>query len=154
MKTHTDTTVRLLDGKSLLASWTCDFDKLPTIGERLPVEAGDLRGYRTEAMVSRIDMDLSGHEPVVILDAAPLDSEAKRTVVILNENYVPTALRRDVECHLRSRLDVPAFEWLAGSEGRPIIDIHGPSADARDRAGELNREIRGIISDASSLATA
>lgn len=154
MKMHSETKVRLLDGKSLLAAWTRDFDKLPTIGDTLSVEAGELRGYQDQAMVSRIDMDASGHNPVVILDAVPLAGGANRTVVILNENYVPKPMRLEVENHLRSRLDVPAFEWVAGNEGRPIIDIHGPSSEAREKASELNKEVRGILSDASSLVTA
>ncbi len=153
MKSHPDITVRLLDGKSNLATWTRAFDKLPTIGETLAVEAADLRGYRDEAMVSRIDMDLSGQNPEVILDAVPLDGGVQRTVVTLNENYIPAPLREEIEKHLRSRLDLPAFEWLAGNEGRPIIDIHGPSSEARGKASELNKEVRGILADASSPAT-
>ena len=154
MKAQTDITVRLLDGKSILATWTRDFDRLPTIGETLAVEAADVTGYRDEAMVSRIDVDLSGQNVTVILDAVPLDGGTRRTVVTLNENYIPAPMRMEVEKYLRSRLDVPAFEWVAGNEGRPIIDIHGPSSEARERAGELNKEVRSLLADASSLATA
>jgi hypothetical protein len=153
MKTHTDITVRLLDGKSQLASWSRDFEKIPTIGETLRVEAGNLRGYKPEAAVSRIDMDLSGENPVVVLDAEPLDGNPLRTVVFLNKNYVPKSLRHDVETHLRSKLDVPAFEWVAGNEGRPVIDIHTGSREVRARFDRLNEEVRAILADASSLAT-
>ncbi|MES2474966.1 MAG: hypothetical protein V4640_04245 [Verrucomicrobiota bacterium] len=156
MNTHHDITVRLLDGKSLLGNWTLDFEKLPTIGDSLPLDAvvaSELRGYRDHALVSRIDVDLASQDPVIILDALPLNHEAIRNVVILNENYISKPLRHDVERLLRSRLEVPVFEWVASHEARPIVDIHGPDSGCHTAVLRLGEEIRALLAAASPLTT-
>lgn len=151
-----NTQVQLNDGKSVIASWSHDFNQLPTIGEVVHISSigGNVPdGYQSHAKVFRMDRNLSTGEVTVILDLVPVDEKEGRPVVILNTEYVPENLRRDVEEHLRGALDVPAFEWIQSTDPAPIISIHAPGNFSETNLAKLQAGVRQIIDEASPLAT-
>ncbi len=140
----------------MLDTWKQDLVKLPTIGEIVEVDttrSAQLDGYQDKAAVSRIDLFPDGREAVIFLDAVPRKAAAPRTLVILNANYIPKSLHRQVEKHLRSRLDLPVFEWQACNDPRPVIGIHSPSSEIRESTDRYNSEVRELLSSASGLVT-
>lgn len=147
--------VRLNDGKSLLAEWSHRFDTLPTIGERVHIEdiGGEPpAGYRDSAPVARIDRDLATGGVTLVLEAVPASAKEARNVVFLNRNYIPEALHRDVEEFVRNHVDLPAFEWVDSQQPAPIVELHGPKAISRPALGQLQAKIRNLLAESSPLA--
>lgn len=149
--------IQLNDGKAVIDSWTHAFDHLPTIGESIaiPSVGGTVPdGYQEQAGVFRIDRDLSNGDVTVILDLKPASAKADRIVVFLNTEYVPEQHRRDVEEHLRGKLDVPAFEWVQSTDPAPVLRIHqGLSEIPHSEVEKLQKGVRAIIEASSPLAT-
>ncbi len=149
--------IQLNDGKAVIDRWSHDSGQLPTIGDVIAISSVGGRtpeGYQENATVFRIDRDLSNGETTVILDLQPVSAKGGRLVVFLNTEYVAENLRREVEEHLRGKLDVPAFEWIHSTEPAPIIRIHqGLSEIPHAEVAKLQKGVRAIIEAASPLAT-
>lgn len=142
-------TIYLNDGKNLLDLWPRDFDRLPSIGDFVTIECGDacfLSGFKKLAMVTRIEHD-PGNRSRIYLNAEPAVSPARRMVVLLNENYVPAASRREVEQHLRKTLGLPIFKWTRSETTRPVLDIQSKRTIPRDQIRSLCTEVRQIMEE-------
>jgi hypothetical protein len=149
--------IQLNDGKAVIDRWSHDSSQLPTIGDTIAISSVGGRtpeGYQENATVFRIDRDLNNGETTVILDLQPESAKGARIVVFLNTAYVADNLRREVEEHLRGKLDVPAFEWIHSTEPAPIIRIHqGLSEIPHVEVAKLQKGVRAIIEASSPLAT-
>lgn len=148
------TTLYLKDGKTQLDTWPENFDHLPTIGDFLSIENSNsefLNGYKKLAMVSMIEFD-SGSRTRIYLEAELLAEKPNRTVVLLNENYIPESSRLAVESHLRHRLELPIFEWTRSYKPRPVIAIHATPAITKVQVRNLSEEIRQTLVDTGALA--
>ncbi|WAC20087.1 hypothetical protein OVA24_01680 [Luteolibacter sp. SL250] len=149
--------IQLNDGKAVIDRWPHDSNQLPTIGDviAIPSVGGRIpEGYQENATVFRIDRDLNNGELTVILDLQPVSAKGGRLVVFLNTEYVAENLRREVEEHLRGKLEVPAFEWIHSTEPAPVIRIHqGLSEIPHAEVAKLQKGVRAIIEAASPLAT-
>jgi hypothetical protein len=157
MSNETNIHIQLNDGKAVIDSWVHQSSQLPTIGDVIAIPSvggATPEGYQENATVFRIDRDLSSGEVTVILDLQPESAKEARIVVFLNSAYVGDNLRREVEEHLRGKLDVPAFEWNHSTEPAPIIRIHqGLSEIPHAEVAKLQKGVRTIIEASSPLAT-
>jgi len=155
MKQNHNITVHLNDGKTPLDSWSQSFEKIPTVGERIQIDTSKndlLRSYQPHAMVAKIEYPLNGETPELTLEAVALKPANTRVAIHLNENYVPSSLKRQTEDHLRQLLETPTFEWIRSNEARPIVAIHATPRISRETFRKLNNEVRQIVIDASPLA--
>ena len=157
MNTKPNIHLQLNDGKTVIDCWSHPLAAIPTIGEVVDINAvGGLtpQGSRPEATVFRIDRSLASGGMTVILDAVPIAAKPIRNVVFLNEDYIPADLRREAEVFLRSRIELPVFEWIRSTEPSPIVRLHGPAQVSHADLAKLQAGVRGIVDAASPLAIA
>ncbi len=153
MKNHKNTTVQLNDGKSVLHTWSQDFNKLPTVGDILEINTQENQvpaGYRNEAKVLLIETHGTGTK--LVLEATPLAKQANRPVLVMNKNYVPKRLRVEAETFLRERFDIPTFDWINSDLPQPIIDVHMESKPPIKELRKITDELRALLLKDSPLA--
>lgn len=155
MKTKTISQIVLKDGKSKIASWNQEFEHRPTVGERIRIPEGvarTLEGYDTEATVSMEEMVLNSGEVVIVADAACKLPTDQRPVVTLNASLLPVRIRKEVESHVRNRLDLPLLDWEESSMTEPIIRLHPFKSKPKTSLDTLQRELREILDKAVAPA--
>jgi len=155
MKTKTISQIVLKDGKSTIASWTQDFEHRPTVGERIRIPddlVRTLEGYDAHATVSMEEMVLDSGDVVIVAEAACKLPAARRPVVTLNASLLPVRIRKEVEAHLRRRLDFPILDWEESSMTEPIVRLHPFKSQLKTPLDTLQREIREILHRAVALA--
>jgi hypothetical protein len=154
MKQNHHITIHLNDGKTPLDTWSQSFEKIPTVGETLEIDTAKneiLKNYQPHAMVSKISYPLNRETPEITLEAVALKPASRRVTIHLNENYVPSSLKREAEDRLRGLLETPSFEWIRSNEARPIVAIHATPRISRETFRKLNNEVRQMVIDASPL---
>jgi len=157
MNTKPNIHLQLNDGKTVIDCWSHPLDVVPTIGETVAIPSIGGRapaGYQEKAAVFRIEHDIATGVITIILDAKPVSAKPIRNVVFLNEDYIPANLRREAEVFLRSRIDLPVFEWIRSTEPSPIVRLHGPAQVSHADLSKLQAGVRGIVDAASPLAIA
>lgn len=148
--------LQLNDGKTVIDHWSHSVATVPTIGETIGITAAGGQtpsGYQQEATVFRIEHDLASGDVTVMLEASPVSAKPIRNVVFLNEDYIPAELHRLVEEYLRSRIELPVFEWMPSTEPSPIVRLHGPGRVSPADVAKLQAGVRKIVDEASTLAT-
>lgn len=121
---ETTNQIVLMDAKSEIASWPLNSGR-PTVGDRIDVTPGAQgTGYGNSGTVTKVEVNQRNGVCRIEVEAdCPLANEL-RPVVSLNANLIPDRVRKEVEAHLRSRLDFPVLEWLESYETRPIVQVH------------------------------
>lgn len=146
MKTKQKIKLELRDGKSVLHTWTQEFETPPTVGDVLKVDTGanpDLAGYKEEAEVLLVEE--SGSDETVVLEAVPKVDPAKRPLVVMNKEYVPEKKRSETESFLRKRFEVPAFDWISSDLPQPIIDVHVDPKPPLEELRKITDELRDFL---------
>jgi hypothetical protein len=155
MKTKTITQVVVKDGRSNIASWTQEFEHRPTVGDRIRIPdnvARTLDGYEPEAVISMEEIDQSTGDFRIIAEAQCSLAIDQRPVVTLNASLLPQRIHKEVENHVRHRLDLPVLMWEEGSATVPIIRLHPFKSQLRTPLDTLQRELRVILDRAVALA--
>lgn len=155
MKTKTMTQIVVKDGKSNIASWTQEFEHRPTVGERVGIPddvARALEGYEAEAVVALEQMDQNTGDFLIVADAKCNLATDQRAVVTLNASLLPERIHKDVEDHVRRRLELPVIEWEESSETTPVIRLHPFKSNPKTPLDTLQRELREILHRAVQLA--
>lgn len=155
MKTKITTQVVVKDGKSKIATWTQDFEHRPTVGDRIRIPddvARSLVGYDSDTTVSLEEMDQATGQFTIVADATCDLATDQRPVVTLNASLLPERIHKQVEDHVRSRLDLPVLEWEESSETSPVIRLHPYKSSPKTPLDTLQRELRGILYKAVELA--
>lgn len=145
----------LKDGRMQLATWSQDFEHMPTIGERVDVSgrlSHGISGYGDQGMVSRVEMDPENSMQRIDVEAECELKDHQRPVVFLNANLVPARDRAEVEDYLRSHLDLPILDWENSLETQPIVRVHTGLAKLRTPVPTLQAEIRNILMSHSELS--
>lgn len=143
----------LMDAKSEVASWPLNSGSRPTVGDRIDVTIGARgTGYGNSGTVTKVEVNQRNGVCRIVVEAdCPLANE-QRPVVSLNANLIPDRLRKEVEAHLRSRLDFPVLEWMESYETRPIVQVHEGSTPLKTPLRTLQSELRDILEKAVDLA--
>lgn len=155
MKTKSISQIVVNDDKSRIAEWTQEFEHRPTVGDRIRIPdnvARTLDGYKTEAAVSLVKLDHKTGDFQLVLSAECNLPGNQRPLVTLNASLLPERIHRQVENHLRKRLDLPVLEWAASSETAPIIRLHPFKARPKTPLATLQQELRDILGEAVKLA--
>lgn len=148
--------LQLNDGKTVIDRWSHSVATVPTIGETVGISSvggHTPAGYQQDAAVFRIEHDIATGEVTVMLDASPVSAKPIRNVVFLNSDYIPEKVHRDAEEYLRTRIELPVFEWIASTEPAPIVRLHGPAHVSHADLAKLQAGVRKIVDSLSSLAT-
>lgn len=155
MNTKTISQIVLKDGKSKIAAWTQEFEHRPTVGDRIRIPddvVRTLEGYDTEATVSMEEMVLNSGDLLIVADAACKVPANHRPVVTLNASLLPERIRKEVEGHVRRRLDMPVLDWEESSEIMPVIRFHPLKSQPKTPLDTLQRELRQILDKAVTPA--
>jgi len=148
--------LQLNDGKTVIDRWSHSLAAIPTIGEVIGIPSAGGRtpaGYQQNAAVFRIEHDLASGDVTVMLEASPVSAKPIRNVVFLNSDYIPEEVHRDAEEYLRSRIELPVFEWINSTEPSPIVRLHGPARVSTADLAKLQAGVRKIVDALSPLAT-
>jgi|GEM_PF-1855069 len=148
------THVILKDGLSILASWTHQFDKIPTIGETISISdqwADPLPGYGDRASVRKIELNTKTNELHIEVEPLLHQKESSRPVVALNADLIPERVRTAVESYLRDHLDLPLLDWEQSHELEPILRLHENGSKAKSDLPQLQAGIRHILHEANEL---
>lgn len=148
MKTKNIITVQINDGRSILHTWSENFEKLPTVGDTLEIDTGanpDLKGYKDQAKVLLIEDKSSGDGHKLILGAEPVNGPTKRPTIIMNRDYVPQRHRREAESFLRKHFATPAFEWVESDLPQPIINVHAEQKPSVQKLRKITDELRDLL---------
>lgn len=148
MKTKNTITVQINDGRSILHSWSEDFEKLPTVGDTLKIDTSvspNLKGYKDEAKVLLIEDNTSGNGQKLVLGAEPVSGATKRPTIIMNRDYVPKRHHREAESFLRKHFATPAFEWIESDLPQPIINVHADQKPSVQKLREITDELRDLL---------
>lgn len=157
MKANQSINVQLNDGKSVLHSWTQEFERLPTVGETLKVHAEgatNLDGYKDTAKVLLIEERVSEDSKTVILEAVLKKPSSDRPTIVMNSEYVPKRHREDAESFLRKHFETPAFEWIASDLPQPIIDVHASPKPAASELRKITDELRDLLLEDAPVSLA
>lgn len=155
MNTKTISQVVLKDGKSKIAGWAQEFEHRPTVGDRIRIPedvARTLRGYDVEANVCMEEMALNSGDVLIVAEAICKLPPDQRPVVTLNASLLPERIRKEVEDHMRGRLDMPVLDWEESSETVPIIRFHPFKSQPKTPLETLQAELRGILAKAVAPA--
>ena len=155
MNTKTTTQIVIKDGRSKIASWAQEFEHRPTVGDRIRIPdevALTLEGYDAEATVSLEEIDRTTGDFRIVADAACGLPTDQRPVVTLNGSLLPERIRKEVEDHVRRRLDRPILEWEESSTTTPIIRLHPFKSQLKVSPDTLQHELRDILHKAVALA--
>jgi hypothetical protein len=155
MNSKTITQIVVKDGRSKIANWTQEFAHRPTVGDRIRIPddvARTLKGYDSEATISLEEIDRSTGEFRIIADAECSLPTNQRPVVTLNASLLPERIRKQVEDHVRLRLDLPLLEWEESTVTTPIIRLHPFKSQMKTSPETLQRELREILHKAVTLA--
>jgi hypothetical protein len=155
MNTKNITQVVVKDGRSKIAGWTQEFEHRPTVGDRIRIPddmALTLKGYDAEAVVSLEEMDQATGDFRIIADASCSLPTDQRAVVTLNASLLPERIRKEVEDHVRQRLDLPVLEWEDSTLTTPVIRMHPFKSQPKTPLDTLQRELREILHKAVALA--
>ncbi len=155
MKTKSNQQIVVIDGKSNIASWTQDFEHPPTVGDRIrfPEDvAKSLKGYAPEATISLVELNQNTGDAVIAVDAECNLPADQRPSVTLNSSLLPERIHREVENHVRQRLELPLIEWERSSETTPILRLHPFKSQLKTPLTTLQRELREILDEAVKLA--
>lgn len=155
MNTKNHTQIVVKDGSSKIAGWTQEFEHCPTVGERIRIPddvARTLGGYDPEAVVSLEEKDQHTGEFRIVADASCSLPTDQRPVVTLNASLLPERIRKEVEDHVRRRLDLPVLEWEDSTATTPIIRLHPFRSQPKTPLDTLQGELREILHKAVALA--
>lgn len=155
MNSKTITQMIVKDGSSKIANWTQEFANRPTVGDRIRIPeevARTLEGYDSEATISLEEIDRITGEFRIIADAECSLPANQRPVVTLNASLLPARIRKEVEDHVRRRLDLPLLEWEESSVTTPITRLHPFKSHLKTPPDTLQRELREILHKAATPA--
>lgn len=153
MTTKTISQIVLRDGKSKIASWVQEFEHRPTVGDKIQIPedvARTLEGYDAEATVSMEEISLNSGVVLLVAEAMCKLPADHRPVVTLNASLLPERIRKEVEAHLRGRLDMPVISWEESSETLPVIRFHPFKSQPKTPLDTLQRELRQILNEAAA----
>jgi hypothetical protein len=125
------------------------------VGDRILIPedvARTLKGYDPEAVVSLEEMDQTTGDFRIIADALCSLPTDQRAVVTLNASLLPERIRKEVEDHVRRRLDLPVLEWEESTHTTPIIRMHPFKSQLKTPLDTLQHELREILHKAVALA--
>jgi ribosomal protein L30E len=155
MNTKTISQIVLKDGKSKIAGWAQEFEHRPTVGDRIRIPedvARTLEGYDAEATVTMEQMAINTGDVLIVAEASCKLPADHRPVVTLNASLLPERIRKQVEAHVRARLDMPVLDWEESSETVPVIRFHPFKSQPKTSLDTLQRELREILTKAVALA--
>lgn len=155
MNTNNITQIVIKDGRSEIASWPQEFEHRPTVGDRIRIPddvARTLEGYDAEAIVTLEEIDITTGDFRIVANAACGLPSDRRPVVTLNASLLPERIRKEVEDHVRRRLDMPVLEWEESSATAPIIRLHPFKSQPKTSLDTLQRELGAILHKAVELA--
>jgi hypothetical protein len=155
MNSKTITQIVVKDGSSKIANWTQEFAHRPTVGDKIRIPddvARTLEGYDSEATISLEEIDRSTGEFRITADAECNLPTNQRPVVTLNASLLPERIRKEVEDHVRLRLDLPLLEWEESSVTTPIIRLHPFKSQLKTPPDTLQHELREMLHKAVALA--
>lgn len=135
-----ETRVILKDGAKYLATWSQNFDEVPTVGERVsfPGHVGNLdhlQAYQPLATVAKVQRGKGVRDSYVELQAESVRRFMRS--VTLNSGFIPGRQRMDAERQVRQLLPDVRIVWQEGMQPSAVLrmtDLNDFPEDSRSDA--------------------
>ncbi|NQX02915.1 hypothetical protein HQ447_19835 [bacterium] len=150
----TTSLVLLKDGRTQLASWSQDFESLPTVGDRIQVAGRHgLAGYGDQATISLVfaNSDKGQHRIEAQAECELADHE--RPVVFLNSALFSEDRRPAAEECLRHELHVPLIHWEESPEPKAVLRLHENRGKLPVPLATLQTKLRDLAREGSALSS-